>query len=73
MNDTQAIARAAAAPHLSADYFAYYAGRNAGFAATEHGDAVTCSFKDAALRASFVRGVRNAASEVRINLDPEWD
>lgn len=73
MNDDQAIARSAATPHISAETFAYYAGRQAGFDAAEFGEKVINTFSRADLRASFARGVKHAGAEVRLDADAEWD
>ena len=54
---------------MSAETFAYYAGRNA----AGYGDPVTCEFRDNGLRASFWRGVRNVNSELALDGDTEWD
>ena len=69
MNDAQAQARHEATPHVSAETFAYYAGRNA----AGYGDPVTCEFRDNGLRTSFWRGVRNVNSELALDGDTEWD
>jgi hypothetical protein len=73
MNDQAAIARHIATPHISAETFAYYAGRAAGFYAADFGTKVENTFSRADLRAGFARGVKDAGAEVRLNLDAEWD
>lgn len=67
-------ARAAATPHMSAETFAYYAGRNAVWAAIAEGETkISNPHSEAVLRAGFARGVRNAMAEERLSLDAEWD
>lgn len=73
MTDAQAIAKNAATPHISAETFAYYAGRAAGFDAAEFGGKVVNTFSRADLRASFARGAKHAGAEVRLDADTEWD
>lgn len=72
--DHAIYARAAATPHMTAETFAYYAGRNAAWAAISDGSTkVSNPHAEKVLRASFNRGVRHAAAEERLNLDAEWD
>ena len=75
MNDAQAQARHEAAPHMSAETFAYYAGRNAAYASLDliAGERVTCDFRDTCLRTAFWRGVRDVNSELALDADAEWD
>jgi ribosome modulation factor len=67
MTNEQARQQAAKYPHLNAKYFAFYAGRNA----AEFGD--KCEFTDAALKAEWLAGYREAKREHALNVDTEWD
>lgn len=68
MTDQQAIAESAKHPHLSAEYFAYYAGRNAVW-----NNRPKCGFTRPALKEEFRRGFRHACTEERLSNDFEWD
>ena len=65
-NET-AHAEAAKYPHLNAEYFAYYAGRNAG----EWGN--KCEYTEFNLILAWRRGYRSICSEMRLDADTEWD
>jgi len=66
--------KAVAAPHMSAETFAYYAGKNAAWDAIASNETrVANPHSDAVLKASFQRGARHAFAEERLNLDEEWD
>ena len=66
--------RAASAPHMSPETCAYYAGRNAVWAAVaENEKKIDNPHSEFALRTAFARGVRNAMSEERLDLDTGWD
>lgn len=67
MTNEQAHQQAAQYPHLSAKYFAFYAGRNA----AEFGD--KCKFTEATLKAEWQAGYREARGEIALNQDTEWD
>jgi ribosome modulation factor len=67
MTNEQAFKKAAEYPHLTARYFAFYAGRDA----AESGD--KCEFTDALLRAEWLAGYRDMKGELRLDRDTEWD
>ena len=63
MTDQQAQARHQQYPHMSAETFAYYAGRNG-----ERND-----FTSPALVKAYLRGRREVQAEDRLSADTEWD
>ena len=72
--DFAAQTKSEATPHISAETFAYYAGKNAAWDAIAYGETrVINPHSDATLKASFQRGARHAFAEERLNLDEEWD
>lgn len=67
MTNLQAHAKAAQNLHLSAEYFAFYAGRNS----AERGG--KCQFTEQKLITAWKQGYRDAKGEHALDMDTEWD